>query len=82
MLVFYVNNCRLIRVNVYVLVSVQHLAVGVSAKECLDFCIDGIGHGKGGGKADQANGSFSGGESIANLLAESCRRYFGSKVVI
>jgi len=47
------------KIGVYPAVSEAHQARGLSAKSWLDYCVHASGGGgKGGGKVDQANGSF------------------------
>jgi hypothetical protein len=45
-------------VAVYPCVSAEHMARGLSAKAWVDSLVASAGRGKGGGKADLANGSF------------------------
>lgn len=57
------------------MVSTKHIENGASAKAWVDFCIAAIGAGKGGGKADQANGSIPGGEDVLSIVLTKAEEF-------
>jgi alanyl-tRNA synthetase len=57
----------------------QHVAKGVSAKNWQDACFAAVGAGKGGGKADIANGSIPGGKDIMATIEIAAKAYAASK---
>ena len=57
------------------MVSTTHISKGFSAKTWLDHCIATIGCGKGGGRADQANGSIPGGLTVLNQILGIAKEY-------
>lgn len=62
-------------------VSAAHVAKGLSAKEWVDFCVSAVGAGKGGGRADNANGSIPGGEDVVAKVVAAANQYAASKPV-
>ena len=70
----------LTRIGLFPIVSSQHIAKGMNAKEWLDFCIAAIGQGKGGGKADSANGNIPGGQDVLDSVLIHAEKYAKSKM--
>ncbi len=55
---------------------------GVSAKECITFCIEKLKNGKGGGKEDLANATFDLNDPISiEKLKETVLDYFKSRFI-
>jgi len=76
-----VSNDALNRIGCYPSVSSEHITTkGVNAKEWVDFVIGKLGVGKGGGKADQANGSIPGGAELVDTILSLANEYITSKV--
>ncbi len=57
------------------MVSSTHVSRGLNAKQWTDFCVQEIGAGKGGGKADQANASIPGGLDVLERVVDAARRF-------
>ena len=68
------------KVGVFPIVSANHIAIGLSAKEWCDHVISVVGNGKGGGKADKATASFTGGKDILSTVISSAEEYAKSKI--
>jgi len=68
------------KVTLFPIVSAAHVAKGLSAKEWVDHCISVCGAGKGGGRADNANGSIPGGADVLNKVIEAASSFASGKV--
>jgi alanyl-tRNA synthetase len=67
------------RVGLYVALSGDHLAAGISAKASCDHCMSAVHGGKGGGKADLANASFPFTATTTTSLLDGARTYLSSR---
>ncbi len=61
------------------MVSAVHIAKGLSAKAWVEHCFATVGAGKGGGRADLANGSIPGGQDILIQVLSIAQEYAVSK---
>jgi hypothetical protein len=68
------------RIGCYPAVSTEHVAAGINAKEWVDFVIGKIGAGKGGGKADQANGSIPGDSETVDKILTHATEYLNNRI--
>ncbi len=64
------------RVGIFVTSPVAN----VSSKEWLDYCFSKTSGGKGGGKADTANGNISGGQTVADVLLAAATEFVSAKM--
>jgi len=60
------------------IVSPEHVAAGLSAKEWCDHCIAAAGAGKGGGKAESALANIPG--QNVDVILKAAREYAGNKL--
>lgn len=68
------------KIGCYPAVSTEHIAVGINAKEWVDFVISKVGAGKGGGKADQANGSIPGDAETVDKILSFATEYLNNRI--
>jgi len=68
------------KVMLFPIVSTAHIAKGLSAKEWVDCCIAICGAGKGGGRADNANGSIPGGADVVSKIITTAMEYASTKL--
>jgi alanyl-tRNA synthetase len=62
-------------VGLFIALSPEHVASGVSAKAICDHCISVITGGKGGGKVDMANATFPFSSVTPSALLDIVRLY-------
>jgi hypothetical protein len=68
-------------VGLFPIVSAVHITKGLSAKEWVEHCFAGVGAGKGGGRADQANGSIPGGADTLKQVLILAQQFADSKLM-
>jgi len=68
------------KVSIFPIVSTNHIALGLNAKEWCDQVIAVVGNGKGGGKADKATANCTGGKDIIPIIQSTAEKYAASKL--
>ena len=66
--------------GVFAVVSEEHVAGGLGAKDWCDYIISVVGAGKGGGKADLANASVPGDDSVLQTVLAAAKQYAQTKL--